>query len=110
MDIHRRLTEATIGITSTNNQLPLPNIMLIARPAPTQNTQLSSGSRAEQLVLTRWVHEGPALRRLALGSGGGVTISAHSCGASWGMSTLHLEGCPPKLEISQVLTSTEQAH
>lgn len=81
MDIHRRLTEATIGIISTSNQLPLPNIMLIARPAPMQNTQLSSGSRAEQLVLTRWVHEGPALRRLALGGGVGDNL----CSLSWSL-------------------------
>uniref|UniRef100_A0A8C8RJ69 Golgi associated RAB2 interactor protein-like Rab2B-binding domain-containing protein n=1 Tax=Pelusios castaneus TaxID=367368 RepID=A0A8C8RJ69_9SAUR len=49
VDIHNHLTEATIGIVSTNNKLPLPNIMLIARPGPTPQAQVSSGSRAEQL-------------------------------------------------------------
>nr|XP_025037291.1 protein FAM71C-like [Pelodiscus sinensis]XP_025037292.1 protein FAM71C-like [Pelodiscus sinensis] len=53
VDVHNHPTEATIGIVSTDNKLPLPNIMLIARPVPTQNGQVSSGGRAEQLVLTR---------------------------------------------------------
>ncbi|XP_039384416.1 protein FAM71C-like [Mauremys reevesii] len=53
VDIHNHPTEATIGIISTDNKLPLPNIMLIARPVPMQNGQVPSGCRTEQLVLTR---------------------------------------------------------
>ncbi|KAH1173037.1 hypothetical protein KIL84_016876 [Mauremys mutica] len=53
VDIHNHPTEATIGIVSTDNKLPLPNIMLIARPVPMQNGQVPSGCRTEQLVLTR---------------------------------------------------------
>ncbi|CAM5098571.1 unnamed protein product [Eretmochelys imbricata] len=53
VDVHNHPTEATIGIISTDNKLPLPNIMLIARPVPRQNGQVSAGCRTEQLVLTR---------------------------------------------------------
>uniref|UniRef100_A0A8C3S7Z9 Golgi associated RAB2 interactor protein-like Rab2B-binding domain-containing protein n=1 Tax=Chelydra serpentina TaxID=8475 RepID=A0A8C3S7Z9_CHESE len=37
VDVHNHPTEATIGIISTDNKLPLPNIMLIARPVPVRN-------------------------------------------------------------------------
>uniref|UniRef100_A0A8C3IED6 Golgi associated RAB2 interactor protein-like Rab2B-binding domain-containing protein n=1 Tax=Chrysemys picta bellii TaxID=8478 RepID=A0A8C3IED6_CHRPI len=47
--VHNHPTEATIGIISTDNKLPLPNIMLIARPVPMQSGQVPSGCRAEQL-------------------------------------------------------------
>ncbi|KAG6925263.1 family with sequence similarity 71 member B [Chelydra serpentina] len=53
VDVHNHPTEATIGIISTDNKLPLPNIMLIARPVPVRNGQVPSGCRTEQLVLTR---------------------------------------------------------
>uniref|UniRef100_A0A8C4W141 Golgi associated RAB2 interactor protein-like Rab2B-binding domain-containing protein n=1 Tax=Gopherus evgoodei TaxID=1825980 RepID=A0A8C4W141_9SAUR len=43
VDIHNHPTEATIGIISTDNKLPLPNVMLIARPVPMQNNQVPSG-------------------------------------------------------------------
>uniref|UniRef100_A0A674J1Y7 Golgi associated RAB2 interactor protein-like Rab2B-binding domain-containing protein n=1 Tax=Terrapene triunguis TaxID=2587831 RepID=A0A674J1Y7_9SAUR len=47
--VHNHPTEVTIGIISTDNKLPLPNIMLIARPGPMQSGQVPSGCRTEQL-------------------------------------------------------------
>ncbi|KYO42894.1 protein FAM71D [Alligator mississippiensis] len=54
VDIHNHQNEAIIGIVSTNNKLPLPDIMLIAHPVPMlQSGQVSSGHYAEQVALTR---------------------------------------------------------
>ncbi|XP_062981828.1 Golgi-associated RAB2B interactor protein 3-like [Elgaria multicarinata webbii] len=48
--IHNHCNEAIIGIASTNTNLPLPNLMIIARPAA---VQIPSESHTEELILTR---------------------------------------------------------